>query len=393
MRILGCALAVAVVGCGGSAGTAADLSAPSIEAGDAGVPDDMPASVAADLAGGAADLTLTKPPLVYVSGYSTTIQRYRLDLATGALTAVGTTTTTGSPSFLAVDPARTHLYAVDETNSKVQAFAIDASTGALTHVGNDAGSGGSGPAHLIVDKSGAWVLTANYGSGDVGVLKIAADGTVGAPTTLHAGAMAHEVVLDGANAHAWVPCLGSNYVAQYAFDAAAGMLSAATPPTVPAAASGAGPRHLALAPAGAFAYLVEESASMIDAYAVDGGGHLTLLQRQSSRAAGAAGANTGAEVQVHPSGRWVYVSNRGDDDIGVFAVGSDGKLAPVTHTKTGGQTPRHFSLDPTGRWLLVANQTSGDVRVFAVDGGAGTLTPTGTTVQATMPSYVGVVPL
>lgn len=132
---------------------------------------------------------------------------------------------------------------------------------------------------------------------------------------------------------------------------------------------------------------------MIDAYAVDAGGHLSLLQRQSNRAAGATGTNTCAEVAVHPTGKWVYASNRGDDDIAVYNVASDGKLTSIAHTKTGGQTPRHFSIDPTGRWLLVANQTSGDVRVFAIDGAAGTLTPTGSMVAATMPSYVGVVSL
>ena len=132
---------------------------------------------------------------------------------------------------------------------------------------------------------------------------------------------------------------------------------------------------------------------MVAAYTIDAGGKLTLLQRQSTRASGASGNNTGAEVQLHPSGNFVYVSNRGDDDIGVFTVGSDGKLTPVAHTKTGGQTPRHFSLDPSGRWLLVANQGSGDVRVFAIDTVAGTLTAAGAPVAATMPSFVGVVPL
>ena len=102
--------------------------------------------------------------------------------------------------------------------------------------------------------------------------------------------------------------------------------------------------------------------------------------------------NTGAEVQAHPSGNFVYVSNRGDDDLGVFTVGSDGKLTPTAHTKTGGQTPRHFSIDPSGRWLLVANQGSGDVRVFAIDATTGALTPAGSPVTATMPSFVGVVP-
>jgi 6-phosphogluconolactonase len=342
---------------------------------------------------GASDLASGPPPtpFVYVSGYTTAIARYVLDTTTGALTAKGTTTATGSPSFLAVDPARRHLYAVDEANSKVEAFALDATTGALTHLGTDAASGGSGPAHLTVDGSGKWVLAANYGSGDVGILPIAANGSVGAGTSLHAGTNAHEVVLDGAG-HAWVPCLGSNYVAQYTFDATMGTLTASTPATV-TTPSGSGPRHLALHPTAAFAYVIEETDSMVGAYSVAANGTLTVLQRQSTRAAGATGNNTGAEVQLHPSAKWVYVSNRGDDDIGVFSVGGDGKLTAIAHTKTGGTTPRHFSLDPSGKWLLVANQGSGDVHVFAIDTAAGTLTPAGSPITATMPSFVGVIPL
>ena len=355
--------------------------------------DDLGAATGDDLAvAGARDLAGASPSTawVYVSGYATTIARYTLDATTGALTPMGTTTATGTPSFLAFDAARRHVYAVDEANSKVEAFAIDATTGALTHLGSDVASGGSGPAHLAVDGSGKWVLVANYGSGDVGILPIGADGSVGAGTSLHAGTNAHEVVLDGGNHFAWVPCLGSNYVAQYAFAAGAGTLTAQTPATV-ATPAGSGPRHLALHPTRALAYLIEETDSMVAAYTVAAGGTLTLLQRQSTRASGATGTNTGAEVQVHPSGNFVYVSNRGDDDIGVFAVGSDGKLTPIAHTKTGGQTPRHFSLDAAGRWLLVANQGSGDVHVFAIDSGAGTLTAAGAPVSATMPSFVGVV--
>jgi 6-phosphogluconolactonase len=345
-----------------------------------------------DLAG--RDLASGPPPtpFVYVSGYTTTITRYLLDTTLGSLTVKGMTTATGSPSFLAADPSRRHLYAVDETNSKVEAFAIDPANGALTHVGTDQNSGGTGPAHLTVDGSGKWVLVANYGSGDVGVLPIVAGtGGVNAGTSLHAGTNAHEVVLDAANQHAWVPCLGSNYVAQYNFDAATGKLTAGTPPTVGTPA-GSGPRHLALHPTRALAFLIEETDSMLGVYTV-AGGNLTLLQRQSTRANGAAGTNTGAEVQVHPSGKFVYVSNRGDDDIGAFSVGSDGRLTPIAHTKTGGQTPRHFSIDRSGRWLLVANQGSGDVHIFAIDATSGLLSPGGAPVTFTMPSYVAEIPL
>ena len=341
---------------------------------------------------GSRDLATGPPrtPFVYVSGYSTTINRYRLDSTNGTLTPTGTTGATGSPSFLAVDPAHRHLYAVDETNSVVEAYSIDASTGALTHIGTDPPSGGTGPAHVAVDGSGKWVLVANYGSGDIGVLPIAANGSVGPGTTHHAGTNAHEVVLDAGNQFAWVPCLGSNYVAEYTFDAASGALAPPTPLTVTTPA-GSGPRHLALHPTRAFAYVIEETDSMVGAYSIDAAGKLTQLQRQSTRAAGASGNNTGAEVAVHPSGSYVYVSNRGDDDIGVFAVGGDGTLSPVAHTKTGGQTPRMFSIDPSGKWLLVANQGSGDVRVFAISAATGMLSAVGSPLAATMPSFVGVV--
>jgi 6-phosphogluconolactonase len=344
-----------------------------------------------DLAG--RDLASGPPPtpFVYVSGYTTTITRYRLDTSTGTLTIDGTTTATGAPSFLAVDPTRRHLYAVDETNSRVEAFTIDPTTGALTHIGTDPSSGGTGPAHLTVDGSGKWVLVANYGSGDVGVLPIGSGGAVSTGTSLHAGTNAHQVVLDGSNQHAWVPCLGSNYVAQYVFDASMGKLTAATPATV-ATPAGSGPRHLALHPTRSLAFVIEETDSMIGAYTV-AGGTLTSLQRQSTRAVGASGTNTGAEVQVHPSGKFVYVSNRGDDDIGSFSVGTDGRLTPIAHTKTGGTTPRHFSIDPSGRWLLVANQGSGDVHVFAIDPSSGLLSPGGAPVTVSMPSYVAEIPL
>ena len=388
------ALALLVVGCGASGnngGDSRDLAAPG--------GDDAAAFAGGDggrdgAAGPAPDLAPPATAFVYVSGYAPTIARYTLDGSTGALTARGATPATGSPSFLAVDPARRHLYAVDEANSKVESFAIDPQSGALTHLGSDAASGGSGPAHLSVDGSGKWVLVANYTSGDLAVLPIGADGSAGAPTTtLHAGGNAHQLLTDASNHFAFAPCLMSNYVAQYAFDAAGGGLAPATPPTVPAASAGAGPRHLALHPNARYAYLIEESDSMMTAYSLDGAGHLAYLQRLSTRAAGASGANTGAEVQVHPSGKFLYGSNRGDDDIAVFALGSDGKMTAIAHTKTGGQTPRHFSLDPAGRFLLVANQGSGDVHVFAVDASTGTLSAVGAPITATAPSFVGVVAL
>jgi 6-phosphogluconolactonase len=349
-----------------------------------------------DLAGGggvadlaAADLLPPAPPWVYVSGNSSTISRFRLDLATGALTPIGTTTSTGQTSYLAIDPVRGHLFAVDEQNSKVEAFTIDAGTGALTHVGTDRGSGGSGPAHLSVDATGKWVLTANYGSGDVAVLAVATDGSLGAPTALMTapGAMAHQILLDATNQFAWVPCLGSNHIAQFKLNAVTGALDANVPVNVPTAT---GPRHVALHPSGKLAFMIEEKDGFMSNYSVDAAGSLTTVgQRLSTRATPTpAGTNTGAEVQVHPSGKFLYGSNRGDDDVVLYTLATNGTMTYVANKKTGGQTPRHFSIDATGKWLLVANQGSNDVRVFAI-ASDGTLTETGTPKPVTAPTFVG----
>lgn len=383
--------ALLAIGCLGGGGAASDGGG----AADGGARDlAAPGGGAGDLAPAPPDLSPPPTPYVYVSGYSPQIARFRLDPQTGALTALGTTPAAGDPSFLAVDPARRHLYAVDESGSQVQAFAIDPTSGALTHIGTDRGSGGTGPAHLAVDGSGAWLLVANYGDGRVAVLPIAGDGSLGAPGAplTDCSQKAHEIVLDGANQHAYVPCLADDVIGQYAFSAADGNLSASTPATVKA---GTGPRHLALAPSGAFAYEIGEIDSTLGVYAVDAAGRLTELQRVSTLPAGFMGSSTGAEVQVHPSGTLVYGSNRildGDGDLVIFAAGGDGKLTLVGHQATG-KTPRHFSLDPTGRWLLVADQGSDDVRVFSVDAASGKLTAAGAPVSVPAPSFVGVVPL
>jgi 6-phosphogluconolactonase len=170
-----------------------------------------------------------------------------------------------------------------------------------------------------------------------------------------------------------------------------------TPNSVPhlATQAGAGPRHMAFSPDGHFAYLLAEKSSTLSALAFDGAtGRLTELQTLSTLPAGYSGRNTTAEVWVHPSGAFVYASNRGDDSIATFARNaSTGQLSLVGHTKTGGATPRDFTLDPDGRYLYAANQGSGNIVTFAVDTAAGTLTPTGSPISAPAPSFVGIVTL
>ncbi|MDB4954927.1 MAG: 6-phosphogluconolactonase [Myxococcales bacterium] len=328
--------------------------------------------------------------VAYVGGYGPNIAWYAVDPATGALAPSGSIAAFGaSPSFLAID--RTRLYAVSEATSRVGAYTIDQASGALAFL-EDASSGGTGPAHVSVDRSGKYVFVANYGDGSVAVLPVRTSG-IGAPQqTLVVGSHAHQIIADPSNRYVFVPCLGANYVAQFAFDAATGML---TPNARLATAPGAGPRHLAFAPDGIHAYLINEVDSTLSALSLDPAtGRLTPLQTVSTRAAGATGANTTAEVSVHPSGRFVYGSNRGDNNIVTYAIApGTGMVSLVGHTSTQGTTPRSFTLDPSGAFLYAANQGSDSVVPFTIDPQSGLPSPTAAQVTATKPSYVGVLAL
>lgn len=335
-------------------------------------------------------------PFVYVGSSNGNISVYALDSASGNLTPRGQTAAGSNPSFLAVDPSHRHLYAVNEGGNagQVAAFEIDPASGALRFL-NRVSSEGRGPAHLSVDATGRWVLVANYGDGAVAVLPIQADGRLGPAADSEAPGMnAHLIITDPANRFAFVPCLGSNLIAQFAFDATSGAL---TPNSVPSVASmaGAGPRHLAFHPSARWAYAINERNSTMTTYAYDAAtGRLTASQTLSTLPAGYSGSNTCAEVAVHPSGRFVLGSNRGHDSIVVFAVDdTSGALSLIGHTPTGGQTPRHFGLTPDGSLLLVANQQSEDVFAFRVEVASGGLTSLGRVAQVNRPAYVGVVTL
>jgi 6-phosphogluconolactonase len=142
---------------------------------------------------------------------------------------------------------------------------------------------------------------------------------------------------------------------------------------------GAGPRHFTFHPRAPYAYVINELASTITVFAWDAErGTLKELQTVPTLPDGFSGESFTAEVQVHPSGRYIYGSNRGHDSIAVFVVRSDGTLKPVEHVKTGGQTPRNFGIDPTGSYLFAANQRSDSVTLFRIDGETGRLSQTGT---------------
>lgn len=345
----------------------------------------------------------------YTSKASKGIYRSRLDLATGALSQPELVAESANPSYLAVHPNQKFLYAINETGSgakagAVSAFAIDAKTGGLTAL-NQQTAGGAGPCHLVVDGAGKNVLLANYGGGSIESVPIKADGSLAEPVTFiqqtdDSGKpgrprepRAHCIVTDVANRFAYVCYLGLDKVMIYKFDSAGGTLVPNDPPWS-TLKPGAGPRHLSLHPSGRFAYVINESDSTLTAFACDPAtGALKEIETHPTLPAPVPGNST-AEIEVHPSGKFVYGSNRGHDSIVVFAIDpSTGKLTFVEHQTTLGKTPRNFAIDPGGTFLLAANQDSDNVVVFRIDQKTGKLTPTGHTIQVGAPVALEFVPI
>jgi 6-phosphogluconolactonase len=354
--------------------------------------------------------------LVYAGTYtgpqSKGIYAWRMDTASGSLSSLGVAAETPSPSYLEIAPNHRFLYAVNEVNTfegkpagSVSAFSIDAATGRLTLL-NQQTSGGRGPCHLVVDRDGRNVLVANYTGGSVECLAVQSDGRLGPPTAFiqHTGKSvnpsrqsephAHCMALDAANRFAFVCDLGLDKIMSYRFDAAQGTL-AANQPAFTATKPGAGPRHLAFNPNGRQAYVINEINSTIVSYAFDpAAGTLTELQTVSALPQGFTGASTAAEIAVHPSGKFLYGSNRGDDSIVVFGIdAASGNLAFLQRVASGGKTPRHIAIDPSGKFLFASNQNPGNIVVFNLDTATGMLVPSGKVLEVSSPVCVKFVPV
>jgi len=348
---------------------------------------------------------------VYIGTYtqrrSKGIYLAHLDLAGGTLRLVGVAGEVVNPSFLAIHPSHKFLYSIGEVGvfaggkgGAVSAFAVDAATGKLTLL-NQKSSRGPGPCHVVLDRLGKNALVANYSGGSVACLPIGEDGRLGDATAFiqHKGSSvnpqrqqgphAHSINLDAANRFAFVPDLGLDKVLVYRFDPAAGTLEPNDPPGA-SIAPGSGPRHFAFHPNGRFAYVINELKSTVTAFAYDAErGTLQTLQTVSTLPDEFDGRNTTAEVQVHPSGKFLYGSNRGHDSIACFRIdAATGRLTPIGHEPTQGKNPRNFGIDPTGAYLLAANQDGDNVVAFRIDPAGGKLHPTGQSIRVPMPVCV-----
>lgn len=335
--------------------------------------------------------TYTKP------GKSEGVYVSKLDTDTGKLGSVELAGKAPSPSYVALSPDGKFLYAaVESGKGSVASFAVGAG-GKLTAL-NEQPAGGDGTCHIWVDATGKTVLAANYGGGSIVGYRTNADGSLGERSAFvqfegtgpdkarQEKPHGHGIYTDASNQFVYACDLGTDNVWTFLFDAAKGTLKPAEPASAKVPA-GAGPRHLAIHPNGRFAYANNEMGLSVTAFNRDTKtAALTPVQTLSTLPEGTPtkGVST-AEIFCHPSGKWLYASNRGHDSIAVYAIAADGKLTWIETAPAGVKVPRGFGIDPTGKWLVAAGQEDDKIAVLKIDPATGKLTPNGSTAEVGAP--------
>jgi len=331
--------------------------------------------------------------LGHVDGKASGIYVCRLDLKSGALTVVDSTTDIANPSFLTLSPNKTRLYAVGENGGKpgqpfgsVAAYQVSPE-GKLTKI-NEVPSYGVAPCHISTDLLGQFVFVANYGTGNLLSYGIRPDGglTDSLDQEQHIGAhpWAHQALTSPDNHLLWAVDKGVDRVFAYDLDTN-GRLALSATLSLP---KDAGPRHLDFCPAdpSLMAVINEVNSSVLTFRFDSQSRQFTRLDSLSTLPTGFASNNSCADLHFHPNGRFLYGSNRGHDSIVIYAVDpATGRLTLVGHQLAGGAVPRNFMLTPDGKWLLVAHQNSGTVSAFRVDEASGRLTPTGAPSRVATP--------
>ena len=355
--------------------------------------------------------------LLFVGTYTNTkaaskgIYVYRYHARSAQLTSLGVAAETPNPSYLAVDPTYKFLYAVNELedykgekSGAVTAFSIDRKTGKLMKL-NDVPSRGADPCYISLDRTGKYVLVANYTSGNIAVFPVQKDGSLGEASAFvqHHGGGPNKERQEGPHAHyirttadnrfAVVSDLGLDKLLVYRFAASSGSLTPNDPSGVDLP-PGEGPRHVTFAPNNKFAYTVNELQSTVTAFTFDArAGVLKAFQTISTLPKDFNGQNDGAEIHIHPNGKFLYTSNRGHDSIAEFSIDqSTGRVILLHNFSIQAKTPRDFELDPAGRYLLAAGQDSNNIVVFRIDPTTGELRPSGQNVDVPAPVDLTFVP-
>ena len=343
---------------------------------------------------------------------------FKMNLETGELSQQDVISDPSNPSWLAFNPARTHLYAGNEITNyegarsgSVSAFSVERATGGLNLL-NTVSSEGAGPAHISVHPSGKFVFVANYAGGTVAVLPIGADGKLGAATDVktdegqpgsahatsgppgsfaisgHDRPHAHMIHSDASGRFVLSTDLGLDRIYVWKFDADAGKLAANDPPFV-SLPSGDGPRHFVFHPNGRSVYSLQEEASTVVAFDYDStSGRLHARQTLSTLPKGFTGTNFPSEIAISRNGKFLYTANRLHDSIAWFSINPAGALTYVGEEWTRGDYPRSFSIDPSGRFLYSCNQRSDAITCFRVDGENGRLSFTGQYTPVGTPAII-----
>jgi len=320
------------------------------------------------------------------------------DTDTGVLTKPEFLIQSPAPAFFTIHPDGLHLYTCNSGSpGAVSAYEIEPHTGHLKFL-NRVPAGGTDTSYVSLDQTGHYVLAANYSGGNIAVFAIKPDGSIGERTAFvqHTGssvnpqrqthAYAHSIITDPSNRYALVADLGLDKIFVYRFNEKDGSLTPNDPPFVNIK-PGSGPRHVKFHPNGHWVYVISEIASTITAFNWDSAnGTLAEFQSVSALPADFKGTSTCAEIMVHPNGKFLYASNRGDDSLAVFAVNpTTGELTLVEHVPSGGKTPRNFAFDPTGKWIICSNHDSNNAFVFRVDEITGKLKQFGGPVSVPYP--------
>ena len=344
------------------------------------------------------------PPYAYIGCYTggsnaRGISVFHYDPTTTALALVGIVAPVSSPSFIVLDAAKKFLYSGNESGAgSASAFSVNSVTGDLRFI-NSVGAGGQ-PAHVTIHPDGKHLLTANYTGGTVAVFPILADGSLGSPPQIiaHFGDLGpnagrqeaphpHMMLPDSTGKYVLVNDLGLDVTIVYSFDTGSGKMTEANRI---AATPGSGPRHLAWHPNGKIVYSINELANVINVYAWDGNGSLTLVQGNvTTLPAGFQGTSGAGEVLVDAAGKFLYGSNRGSDNIAMFSIDPlTFQLTVVGWVHTQGRTPRHFNFDPSGNFIHVGNQDTANIVAYKVDKTTGLLSPAGLYASTPAPSCI-----
>ncbi len=348
-------------------------------------------------------MCLGQTQTLYLGTYTNTdahshgIYSVQFDSSRGILTGLAAAAETANPSFLTRHPSRPVLYAVNEQpEGSVSSFAIEPD-GSLRLLGISP-TGGALPCHLAVDSSGKWLVVANYTGGSVAVLPILPDGRTGQASVTplsgsgpdprrQKGPHPHEIVFASKDV-ILVPDLGADRIARYRFNSANGKLSPASPDTISLPA-GSGPRHVALSADGSMLYVVSELANTVTAIQIDKSGAGKVVQTISLLPPHFEGSAASAEIAVHPSGRYLYATIRGADNVVEFSINPKNRRLTLIGAVPTGATPRFFKISADGKWLLAAGQASGNVTVFAIGPGTGLLAAQPNPLSVPAPVFLG----